>query len=123
MVTYGIKLNYHRITWCPGLVLTGLELMAICLCGVAEVSLVLAGVNFLTEVVVASGIMAEAILDLDFMEKNECIIEIAQRTLKFAKLGLSLPLDRHSSAKTITEISVMLLQTVSVPMGRHVSQN
>ena len=55
--------------------------------GSVIVEVEIAGETFRTRIVVASALMAEAILGVDFFESHNCTLEIGKRVLRFADRG------------------------------------
>ena len=83
--------------------------------GVAEVELVLAGEVFHCPVLVASALTSEAILGLDFLEANKCLLGMADRCLTFPERGVSLSLCDPSSDPELVQARVTLEETIWIP--------
>ena len=83
--------------------------------GTATVNLTMAHKTFPTQVVVAEPLTAEAIMGLDFLEKNKCVIQADKRILTFARDGISVPMIRPSAQPHAARISVNLIQSLQIP--------
>ena len=83
--------------------------------GTAMVNLTMAHKTFPTQVVVAESLTAEAIMGLDFLEKNKCVIQADKRMLTFASDGRSVPMIRPSTQTHAARTSVNLLQSLQIP--------
>ena len=65
-----------------------------------------------SEVVVASSLKAEAILGVDFLEQNGCVINAAKRILHLH--GLAIPVTTKPSPEVV-QLSVLLQETLRIP--------
>ena len=83
--------------------------------GTATVNLTMAHKTFPIQVVVAEPLTAEAIMGLDFLEKNKCVIQADRRILTFARDGISVPMIRPSTQPHAARISVNLIQPLQIP--------
>ena len=63
--------------------LVGVEGTPLHICGVSNVELNFAGETFHCPVLVARSLTSEVILGLDFLEANNCTLEMADRNLTF----------------------------------------
>ena len=83
--------------------------------GAAKVSLKIGELRFHAQVVVTNAATAEAILGLDFLKENDCVIDIARKVLTFSKLTTSVPLSYQAIGHSDTsKTGVMLLESVCV---------
>ena len=69
----------------------------------------IAGERFCNRVVVASALTAEAILGLDFLESNNCTLEMGSRVLRFVDCGVSMALCGSSPEPVIVQARVTLV--------------
>ena len=81
--------------------------------GCVTVTAEMGGEQFDIRLVVVDQLTAEAILGLDFLRKNECIIDTAQGRVNFAAKAVAFPL--LPSEETDTRIQVVLQETVHIP--------
>ena len=82
--------------------------------GVADLPLSLEGNIFNVPFVVSDDILVEAILGLDFVESNHCVIDCGHRNLTFPSRRLSLKLLPQGSSKT-GKSALILTQKVTIP--------
>ena len=83
--------------------------------GMTTVEIEIAGEQFHTPMVIASGLTAEAILGGDFLRDNQCSLEIGSRVLRFVNRGVAITLDDASSEPIVVQARVMLAETVHLP--------
>ena len=83
--------------------------------GTATAEIVFAGETFHHPVLVASGLTADAILGMDFLEDNKCTLEMANKVLRFPHRGVSITLQDSSAEPHIVQARVTLEETLSVP--------
>ena len=79
----------------------------------AEISF--AGETFRFPVLVASSLTADAILGLDFLDKNRCTLEMANKVLRFPDRGISVSLQDSSLEPHIVQARVTLEETLRIP--------
>jgi len=65
--------------------------------GIVTVVITFVDMDFPTQVVVADGLTAKAILGLDFLKANECVINIKMKLLMLTNWNVSLPLRRDDA--------------------------
>ena len=82
--------DYSLKPW-TGRRLVGVEGTPLWVCGVSKVELKLAGEIFQCPVLIARSLTSDAILGLDFLEANHCILKIADRELTFPDCGVTVP--------------------------------
>ena len=82
--------------------------------GVVGLALSLEGNIFNVPFVATGDILVEAILGLDFVESNHCVIDCGHRNLTFPSRRLSLELLPQGSSKTEKNIAVGLILTQKV---------
>ena len=99
------------VPWAGG-GLVGVEGTPLDIHGMATVEIGLRGKLLTSEVVVASAIKAEAILGMDFLEQNGCVINAAKRTLHLH--GLAIPVTTRPSPEVV-QASVILQETLRIP--------
>ena len=56
--------------------------------------------SFKHQIIVADSLTTEAILGLDFLEAQKCMIDTGQSRLIFKELGISLPIQRQQKLET-----------------------
>ena len=100
-----------------GQTLVGVNGSALSVKSVAGFPLSLEGNMFNLPFVVTDDILVEAILGLDFVESNHCVIDCGHRNLTFPSRRLSLKLLPQGSSKTEKNIAVglILTQKVTIP--------
>ena len=64
---------------------------------------------------VASSLTADAILDMDFLDDNECTLDMANKVLRFPNRGVSISLRDSSAQPHIVQARVTLEETLSIP--------
>ena len=63
--------------------------------------------------VIADGITAEAILGMDFLEANRCVLDLHRGELVAKDVGM-IPLRPHSSSKQSC-LKITLVETIAIP--------
>ena len=94
--------------------LVGVDGTPLTLHGCADITIHLSNIPFTTTIVVADGLTTEAILSLDFLQTNRCVLDMGQRTLQVSQyppIPLSPPQPHPSSSPLI----VSLVDTVRIP--------
>ena len=99
------------VPWAGG-GLVGVEGTPLVIHGMAAVEIGLLGKLLPTEVVVASSLKAQAILGVDFLERNGCVINTAKRILHLH--GLAIPVQTMPSPNAV-HTSVLLQETLRIP--------
>ena len=70
--------------------------------------------NVQAEFIVAKTLRAEAILGLDFLEQNQCVINAEQRVLHLKGRALALS-NTNSTSKTTSDAKVVLYESLCLP--------
>ena len=85
--------------------------------GSAHIELELGGGKFEAEVVVVSPLTSEAILGLDFLQKEKATIDLTSKVLQLKQQGKSLPLEDPDVPPPlgIHKVSVCAMDTVELP--------
>jgi len=94
--------------------LVGVDGTPLTLHGCADITIHLSNIPFTTTIVIADGLTTEAILGLDFLQTNRCVLDMGQRTLQVSRyppIPLSPPQPHPSSSPLI----VSLVDTVRIP--------
>ena len=100
--------------------LVGVEGTPLHICGVSNVELKFAGETFHCPVLVARSLTSEAILGLDFLEANNCTLEMADRKLTFLERGVAVSLFDSSPDPELLQARVTINETFSVQYaGNH----
>lgn len=99
------------VPWAGG-GLVGVEGTPLDIHGMATVEIGLRGKLLPSEVVIASSLKAEAILGVDFLEQNGCVINAAKRILHLH--GLAIPVTTKPSPEVV-QASVLLQETLRIP--------
>ena len=97
----------------PGQRLVGMEGTPLQVYGMVQVEFQLADEVFQHHVLVVGGLSAEVILGLDFMEENNCTIELGKTMLYFLDRKKSIGVDRQ--IRTNQPIKVSIGETVHLP--------
>jgi len=95
--------------------IVGVDGIPIKIQGSATVQLTIAGVEFRHRFIVADQITADAILGIDFLEANKCVLNLAKGELSIGEKRVSL--SSHSNIETVGCAKVTLTATVTVPAG------
>ena len=82
--------------------------------GSATVTLTVAETAFPARVLIVKQLTTEAILGVDFLAENGCIVEVRKKILYFPNHGVSSPI--HSNSKyVLPPTGVILVETVRIP--------
>ena len=108
------KLQEMELEEWNGKQLIGVEGTPLHVCGIAQVQISLGGKCCQSQVVIVSGLTADAILGLDFLEANGCTIDLGKKTLHFQDCNLSLSLVTSVQSSPAT-IHVTVMSTLQVP--------
>ena len=93
----------------------GVEGTPIPVVGVADVEVSFSGVNVQAEFIVAKALSADAILGLDFLEQNRCVINAEQRVLYLKGRALALS-NTESTSKTMSvDAKAVLYESLCLP--------
>ena len=95
--------------------LVGVEGTPLHICGVSNVELKFAGETFHCPVLVARSLTSEAILGLDFLEANNCTLEMADRKLTFPERGVAVSLYDSSPDPELLQARVTIDETLTIP--------
>ena len=101
-------------TW-TGPPLVGVEGTRLETWGASTAEISFAGETFRFPVLVASSLTADAILGLDFLDKNRCTLEMANKVLRFPDKGISVSLQDSSLEPHIVQARVTLEETLRIP--------
>ena len=82
---------------------------------VADVEVSFSGVNVRAEFIVAKTLSADAILGLDFLEQNQCVINAEQRVLHIKGRALALSNTNGASKTTSVEAKAVLYESLCLP--------
>ena len=93
--------------------LVGVDGIPIKVRGTVSVKVSLEGLVFNQKFVIADGITAEAILGMDFLEANRCVLDLCRGELVAKDVGM-IPLQPHSSSKSSC-LKVTLVETMAIP--------
>lgn len=94
--------------------LVGMDGIPIKVCGAASVNVTVEGHTLNHQFIVADHITAEAILGMDFLEKNEHILDLCKGRLSMKDLRV-VQLQPHSLKKPCTPAKVILVETLNIP--------
>ena len=93
--------------------LVGVDGIPISVRGSAVVQFSICGTKFQHEFVIADHITAEAILGIDFLEDNKCVLDLANEKMYIQDMLVPLkPLQSYSASKSV---KVTVVETVTVP--------
>ena len=101
-------------TW-TGPPLVGVEGTRLETWGTTTIEITFSGETFKFPVLVASSLTADAILGMDFLDDNECMLDMANKVLRFPNRGVSISLRDSSSQPHIVQARVTLEETLSIP--------
>lgn len=93
--------------------LVGVEGTPLVVHGVAKIDVALVGKLLPVEVAVVGSLRVQAILGLDFLENNSCVVNAARKTLHLQ--GLGIPIQCSSRTSVISQSSVALRETLHIP--------
>ena len=96
--------------------LVGVEGTPLRVCGVSKLELKLAGEIFHYPVLIARSLTPDAILGLDFLEANHCILKMADRELTFPECGVTVSLCEASPDPDLVQARVTLDETLTIPL-------
>ncbi len=115
--TFWEKANHGECSLEPwtGRRLVGVEGTPLHICGVSNVELKFAGEIFHCPVLVARSLTSNAILGLDFLEANNCTLEMADRKLTFPERGVAVSLCDSSPDPDIIQARVTVGETLTIP--------
>ena len=68
--------------------------------------------------VIVDGITAEAILGMDFLEANRCVLDLCRGELVAKDVGM-IPLQPHSSSKQSC-LKITLVETIAIPAASEI---
>lgn len=110
-----LRLTTELRPWCnPQLV--GVDGVPLPVHGCSQIHLCLGGRDFTVRVIVADSLTSGAILGLDFLQENDCTINIAERKLYISNNRVSVSLGEADSSGTSADpLNVHLVETVRVP--------
>ena len=94
--------------------LVGVDGVPIKVRGAASVNVTVEGHTLSHQFIIADHITAEAILGMDFLDKNECILDLCKGKLLMKDLGV-VQLQPHSVKKPCTLAKVNLVETLTIP--------
>ena len=94
--------------------LVGVDGIPIKVRGAASVNVMVEGHTLSHQFVIADHITVEAILGMDFLEKNECVLDLCKGRLLMRDLGV-VQLQPHSLKKPCTPARVNLVTTLTIP--------
>ena len=100
----------YRLVWVDGI--------PIKVRGTVSVEVCLEGLVFNQKFVIADGITAEAILGMDFLEVNRCVLDLGRGELVAKDKGM-IPLRPHSSTKSSC-LKVTLVETIAIPAASEI---
>ena len=103
-----IKMPKSQLTTWTGQNLIGVEGTPLQVLGCSEIPVEIEGKTFSMKVIVVSSLTAEAIMGMDFLEANNCKIDLKQKALCFPDRNLCVPL-KNSLADMTTEASVVVM--------------
>ena len=103
-----IKMPKRQLTTWTGQNLIGVEGTPLQVLGCSEIPVEIEGKTFSMKVIVVSSLTAEAIMGMDFLEANNCKIDLKQKALCFPDKDLCVPL-KNSLADMTTEASVVVM--------------
>ena len=106
-----VKSTDHRLEMWNGQNLIGVEGTPLQVHGYTKTTIQLAGEQFHVRVIVVDSLTTEAILGMDFLEANDCTIDIGKKQLLFPKLKLSIPLKDGA----VAHIGVTLTTSLHIP--------
>ena len=110
-----ITSRYFELCKWDGCQLVGVEGSPIPVVGVADVEVFFSGVNVWAEFIAAKTLNAEAILGLDFLQQNHCIINAKQRVLHLKGRALALSNTSGISKTTFVDAKAVLYESLCLP--------
>ena len=109
------NLTVKPLTRWGGCQLVGVEGSPIPVVGVADVEVSFSGVNARAEFIVAKTLIADAILGLDFLKQNQCVINAEQRVLHLKGRALALSNTNSTSKTTLVDAKAVLYESLCLP--------
>ena len=102
--------------------LVGAEGTALQIHCVTNIKIMVDGEMFTLRAIVADMLTTEAILGLDFMEANGCVLDTQGKRLRFQGRNLAVQLDRPDAtgASEITQVRVSIEETICLPIANSV---
>ena len=110
-----VNTRNHPLEPWTGRRLVGVEGTPLQVCGVSTVELTFAGEVFCCPVLVAGSLTSDAILGLDFLEANRCMLDMAEQKLCFPDREVSVSLQDSSPDPDLIQARVTLQETVRIP--------
>ena len=98
--------------------LVGVNGASLSICGCGNVQVLFKGTPFMVTCIVTDDITIEAILGLDFLEANSCVIDCGQKVLTFPSQKLSIPfLSKTTTEQGVATVGLVLKEKTVVPAG------
>ncbi|KAL5496456.1 hypothetical protein EMCRGX_G012740 [Ephydatia muelleri] len=98
--------------------LVGVNGASLSICGCGNIQVLFKGTPFMVTCIVTDDITIEAILGLDFLEANSCVIDCGQKVLTFPSQKLSIPfLSKTTTEQGVTTVGLVLKEKTVVPAG------
>ena len=98
--------------------LVGVDGIPIKVRGTVSTKVYLEGLVFNQKFIIADGIIAEAILSMDFLEANKCVLDLGRGELVAKDVGM-IPLRPHLSSESSC-LKVTLVETTAIPAASEV---
>ena len=103
-------------TWSSDAQLVGVDGSPLPVCGCIQMMLNLGGkMEYPVQIIVVESLTPGAILGLDFLRDNDCIIDIAERRLHFPRHSTAVPLQQTDNSHVNKIVNVHLVSTIRVP--------
>ena len=98
--------------------LVGVNGASLSICGCGNIQVLFKGTPFMVTCIVTDDITIEAILELDFLEANSCVIDCGQKVLTFPSQKLSIPfLSKTTKEQGVATVGLVLKEKTVVPAG------
>ena len=98
--------------------LVGVNGASLSICGCGNIQVLFKGTPFMVTCIVTDDITIEAILGLDFLEANSCVIDCGQKVLTFPSQKLSIPfLSKTTTELGVATVGLVLKEKTVVPAG------
>ena len=98
--------------------LVGVNGASLSICGCGNIQVLFKGTPFMVTCIVTDDITIEAILGLDFLEANSCVIDCGQKVLTFPSQKLSIPfLSKTTTEQGVATVGLVLKEKTVVPAG------
>ena len=98
--------------------LVGVNGASLSICGCGNIQVLFKGTPFMVTCIVTDDITIEAILGLDFLEANSCVIDCDQKVLTFPSQKLSIPfLSKTTTEQGVATVGLVLKEKTVVPAG------